>query len=77
MKTLARYHVCNHCLIGDKTFKNELTGPDKLPGLSRNGPQGGIHLATRKVSMLPFDHRIFIFNALSRSPLLWIFIKRS
>ena len=27
MKTLAKYHVCNHCVIGDKTFKNILIGP--------------------------------------------------
>ena len=38
MKTLAKYHVCNHCVIGAKTFKNILIGPDKLQGLSRNGP---------------------------------------
>ena len=37
MKTLAKYHVCNHCVTGEKTFKNILTGPGKLPGLSRNG----------------------------------------
>ena len=36
MKTLAKYHVCNHCLIGEKTFKNTFIGPGKLPGLSRN-----------------------------------------
>ena len=53
METLAKYHVCNHCVIGEKTFKNilfgpgarfskvpENTGPDKLTGLSRNGPLG-------------------------------------
>ena len=39
MKTLAKYHICNHCVIGEKTFKNILIGPGKLPGLSRNGPQ--------------------------------------
>ena len=39
MKTLPKYHVCNHCVIGEKTFQNILVGPDKLPGLSRNGPQ--------------------------------------
>ena len=38
-KTFAKYHVCNHCVIGEKTFKNILIGPGKLPGLSRNGPQ--------------------------------------
>ena len=37
MKILAKYHVCNHCVIGEKTLKNILTGPGKLPGLSRNG----------------------------------------
>ena len=31
MKTLAKYHVCNYCVIGEKTFR--------LPGVSRNGPQ--------------------------------------
>ena len=39
MNTLAKYHVCNHCVIGEKTFKNILIGFGKLPGLSRNGPQ--------------------------------------
>ena len=39
MKTFAKYHVCNHCVIGEKTFKNILIGPGKLPGLSKNGPQ--------------------------------------
>ena len=42
MKTLAKYHVCNQCVIGEKTFKNILIGPGKLPGLSRNGPQGRV-----------------------------------
>ena len=37
MKTLAKYHFCNHCVIGDKIFKNTFIGPSKLPGLSRNG----------------------------------------
>ena len=40
MKTLAKYNVCNHCVIGEKTFKNMLTLPGKLPGRSRNGPPG-------------------------------------
>ena len=26
MKTLPKYRVCNHCVIGEKTFKNVLTG---------------------------------------------------
>ena len=39
MKKLAKYHFSNHCVIGEKTFKNILIGPGKLPGLSRNGPQ--------------------------------------
>ena len=38
MNTLAKYHVCNHSVIGEKTFQNTLIGPRKLPGLSRNGP---------------------------------------
>ena len=37
IKTSAKYHVCNHCVIGEKTFQNILIGPGKLPGLSRNG----------------------------------------
>ena len=39
MKTLAKNHVCNHFVIGEKTFKNILIGPGKLPRLSRNGLQ--------------------------------------
>ena len=38
MKTLTKYHVCNHCVSGEKTFQNILIGPGELPGLSRNGP---------------------------------------
>ena len=38
MKTLAKNHVSDHCVIGEKIFKNILTEPGKLPGLSRNGP---------------------------------------
>ena len=38
MKTLAKYHVCNHFVIGEKTFEYILIGPGKLPGLLRNGP---------------------------------------
>ena len=38
MNTLAKCHACNHCVIGEKTFENILIGPNKLPGLSRNGP---------------------------------------
>ena len=35
MKTLDKYHVCNHCVIGEKeTFKNIVIGPGTLPGLS-------------------------------------------
>ena len=40
MKILAKYHACNHCVIGENTFKNILIGPGKLPGLSRNGAPG-------------------------------------
>ena len=39
MKTLAKYHACNNCVIGEKTLKNILIGAGKLPGLSRKGPQ--------------------------------------
>ena len=38
MKTLAKSHVCNHCVTGDKIFQNIVIGLGKLPGLSRNGP---------------------------------------
>ena len=47
MKTLAKYHVFNHCVTGEKTFKNKLIGPGKLPGLSRNGPQHAFSCAWR------------------------------
>ena len=47
MKTLAKYHVCNHCVIGEKTFEKKLIGPDKLPGLSRNGPQVTKHTTVK------------------------------
>ena len=34
MKTLAKYHVCNRCVIGEKTFKNILIGK-RAPGPQR------------------------------------------
>ena len=33
METLAKYHVCNHSVISEKTLKNILIKPGKLPGL--------------------------------------------
>ena len=39
MKTLAKYRVCNHYVIGEITFQNILIGPGKLPGRLRNGRQ--------------------------------------
>ena len=47
MKTLAKYHGSNHCVISEKTFKNILIGPDNLPGLSRNGPQVTNHTTVK------------------------------
>ena len=40
MKTLAKYHVCNHFVIGEKTFKNILTGTfeRRAPGPSCSKP---------------------------------------
>ena len=43
MKTLVKYHACNHCVIDEKTFKNVLIGPGKLwaPGhLAHNWKMG-------------------------------------
>ena len=36
---MAKDHVCNHCVIGEKTFKNILIELEKLQRLSSNGPQ--------------------------------------
>ena len=49
MKTLPKYHACNHCVTGENTFKNILIGPGKLPGLSRNGPQLPVSLIAQLV----------------------------
>ena len=51
LKTLAKYHVCNHCVIGEKTLKNILIGPGKLPGLLRNGPQLPVGLIAQLTSV--------------------------
>ena len=32
MKTLAKNHVCDYCVIGEKTFNNILIGPGKFIG---------------------------------------------
>ena len=53
MKTLAKYHVSNRFVIGEKTFKNILIGPDNLPGLSRNGPQTRRYFLKEKADILP------------------------
>ena len=58
MKTLTKCHVCNHCVIGEKTFKNILIGPDKLPGLSRNGHQCACQAGSgpvRECSAVPME----------------------
>ena len=53
MKTLAKYHVSNHCVIGEKIFKNILIGPGKLPALSRNGPLASVrrHFTSKRNEM--------------------------
>ena len=38
MKTLAKYHVCYHCVIGEKTFKNILTSPVSYRDFRETGP---------------------------------------
>ena len=48
MKTLAKYHICNHFVPAKKTFKNLLIGPGMLPGLSRNGPQVTKHTTVKE-----------------------------
>ena len=47
MKTLPKYRVCNHSVIDENTFQNLLTGPGKLPGLSKNGPLGPVSRKSR------------------------------
>ena len=48
METLAKYHVCNHCVIGEKTFRNILIGPGNTPEHARNGHEiHEIHLNTK------------------------------
>ena len=40
MKTLATYHVCNHCVLGEKTFKNILFGLGCYRDFRETGPWG-------------------------------------
>lgn len=44
MKTLANYHVSINCVIGEKTLKNILIRPAKLPGHSRSGSEDDVFL---------------------------------
>ena len=37
MKTLAKYHACNHCVIGEKTFRNIVNGTFEKRALERPG----------------------------------------
>ena len=39
MKTLAKYHVCNHCVIGEKHFKIYLSGPVSYRVFRETGPR--------------------------------------
>ena len=78
MKTLAKHHVCNHCLIGEKTFTNILIGPGKLPGLFREtGPRHNMTVAVKKadlyITYIPIC--LVIFTAESRKT--WIFSFKS
>ena len=38
MKPLAKYHVCNQCVISEKTFKNILIGPVNYQDFRETGP---------------------------------------
>ena len=43
MKPLAKYHVCTHCVIGEKTFKNILkSGPVSYRDFRETGPRTAI-----------------------------------
>ena len=71
MKALAKYHACNHCVIGEKKhLKNILIGPDKLPGLSRNGPPGP---AVRKppINRIDFNPRLKVNRGFHLARLKW------
>ena len=60
MKILAKNHICNHRVIGAKTFNNILIGSGKLPGLSRNGA-GPIRLSEQRALLNRFQ-RIFLIR---------------
>ena len=60
MKTLAKYHVCNRCVIGEKTFENILTGCGKLPGLSRNGPLERKSISYR--NMMRYEYQLLVYK---------------
>ena len=38
MKTLAKYHVCNHYVIGEKHLKIYLSGPVSYRNFRETGP---------------------------------------
>ena len=38
MKTLAKYRVCNHCVIGEKRLKIYLSGPVSYRDFRETGP---------------------------------------
>ena len=39
MKTLAKFHVCNHCVIGENTFKKYFSGPVSYRDFPETGPR--------------------------------------
>ena len=64
MKTLAKYHICNHCVIGEKTFKNILIGPIKLPADFRETAPWAVNRTNTVFA-------IFYFNLSPKKPNRW------
>ena len=60
MKTLAKYHVCNRCVIGEKTFKNILTGTVSYRDFRETGPW--CYLSDNVSVQLAFDNVPFAAN---------------
>ena len=83
MKTLAKCHVCNRCVIGEKTFKIYLSGPVSYRDFRETGPRstGSFtceHLKQRNLLTMNEKHfgiRVFKFAVFKKK--FAVFSKRN
>ena len=61
MKSLAKYHACNHCVMAKKHLKIYLSGPISYRGFRETGPAQQVSLVmflNRNQFLLPLNTKI-------------------